>query len=106
MGHSNVLSLHAPIGLLGSNGWTVGKYLDLLGLGPGGFPNQLAPTTNRNGRGRCSVSGFALAVEKVRKAGSVAARCRCRFALMAHVLCPYLHRVGGRGIRWGCSGVK
>lgn len=99
MGHSSVLSLHSPIGLFGSNGFTEGKYLDLLGFGPGGFPSQLAPTTNRKGRGRDSVFVLVPAVVKVRKPGRVASSCECCFALMAHVARPHLHRVDGRGIR-------
>lgn len=80
--------------------------MDLLSFGPGGFPSQLAPTTNRNGRGRRSLFAPVLVVVKVRKAGSVGGGCGCCFVLMARVACPCLHRIDGRDIRWGCSGVK
>lgn len=85
------------MGLFGSKGRTGGKYLDLLGFGPGGFPNQLAPTTNRKGRERCSVWVLVPAVVKARKAGSIANRCGYCLAVV-RVLFPYPHRIGGRDI--------
>lgn len=78
--------------------------MDLLGFGPGGFPSQLAPTMNRNGREHCSER--VLAVVKARKAGGIARRWGYCFALVAHVLCPYLRRVNGRDIGWGLRGRK
>lgn len=89
------------MGLFGSKGWAAGKYLDLFGFGPGGFPSQLAPTTNRNGRERCSVCVFVPAVVKARKAGSTASKRGCCFDLTACVLCPYLPRVDGKAIGQG-----
>jgi len=94
------------MGLFGSNGYTAGKYLDLFGFGPGGFPSQLAPTTNRKGRVRWSALVLVPVVVKVCEAGSVASNRGCCFGLIAHVARPYLHRFDGRGIGWGRSGVK